>query len=82
MNDRDTVKPLSNSPEPVNVNWLPIENVLPELAAPPLVCSMFNEALPATDISPAIADVATSEPANAVKPIFLMFILITPLINC
>jgi hypothetical protein len=38
---------------------------------------------PATDISPANADVATSEPANADKPIFFkLFILITPLLNC
>ena len=44
------------------------------------MCSKAKLAEPATDIAPAIADeVATSEPANAVKPIFLMFILITPL---
>jgi hypothetical protein len=30
-------------------------------------------------MSIAYADVATREPANAVNPIFLMFILITPL---
>ena len=28
-NDNDTFKPLSNSPEPENVNWLPIEKPLP-----------------------------------------------------
>ena len=63
-------KPLSNSPEPEKVNWLPIENVLP-VSAPPLVCSTLIAAPPDTDISPANAEVATSEPANADKPIFL-----------
>jgi hypothetical protein len=39
----------------------------------------LNEALPATDISPAYTEVATKELANAVSPIFLkLFILITP----
>ena len=41
---------------------------------------MFIEAPPDTLISPACADTETSEAARAVKPIFLMFILITPLI--
>ena len=78
-NDKETVKPLSNSPEPLKVNWLPIENVLPEFAAPPLVCSTFKLAEPATDISPAYADAATSEPAKAVKPTFLISTRIFPL---
>ena len=40
---------------------------------------MLNDALPATDISPATTEVATKEPANAVSPIFLkLFRLITP----
>ena len=64
----------------MKVNWLPIENVLPESPAPPLVCSTFKLAPPDTLIAPAKAEVATSEPARAVKPIFLMFILITPFI--
>jgi len=34
---------------------------------------------PVTSSEPANADVATSDPANAVKPIFLnLFVLITP----
>jgi hypothetical protein len=39
-----------------------------------------NEAPPVTDNSAAFADTETRAPANAVAPIFLMFILITPLI--
>jgi len=34
------------------------------------MCSKPIEALPATVTSPAYAEVATSEPANADKPIF------------
>ena len=43
--------------------------------------SGFFDAPPATDIAPAWADTETSDAAKAVKPIFLMFILITPLFN-
>ena len=65
----------------MKVNWLPIENDLPALAAPPFVCDTFIEAPPATDTSPAYADVATSEAPKAVKLTFLkVFILITPFI--
>jgi hypothetical protein len=40
-------------------------------------------AAPVAVSSPANADVATSDPANAVKPIFLkLFILITPFNYC
>jgi hypothetical protein len=37
------------------------------------------DAPPDTLISPALADTETSDAASAVRPIFLMFILITPL---
>jgi len=56
------------------VIWLPIEKVLPAFSAPPLVCSIFIEAEPATLNSPAYADVTASEPANADKPIFFKFV--------
>ena len=83
MKDIETFNPLSNSPLPEKVSWLPIENDLPALAPPPLMCSTATDAPPATVTSPANADVATSEPANADKPIFLnLFILITPFYNC
>jgi hypothetical protein len=39
------------------------------------------EAEPDTPSSPAFADTETRDAAKAVKPIFLMFILITPLFN-
>ena len=81
--DNDTVKPLSNSPEPEKVNWLPIDQGLPVVYCiiTTLVSSTFAAPPAYTDISPAKADVATREPANAVNPIFLiLFILITPLI--
>ena len=70
MKDIDTFKPLSNSPPPVKVNWLPIENDLPALAAPPFVCDTFIEAPPATDTSPAYADCATMK---LLKQLSLLF---------
>ena len=74
---------MSNSPLPEKVSWLPIDHDLPEDAAPPLMCSKAILAVPATDISPAFAVTAISEPANAVTPTFLkLFILITPFIKC
>ena len=77
MKDKATFIPLSISPEPVKVNWLPIAIVLPPSV--PAWLLILNEAEPATDISPAYTEVATKEPANAVSPIFLkLFILITP----
>ena len=79
MKDNETFIPLSSSPLPEKVSWLPIDQDLPAEAAPPLMCSKATLALPATDISPAFADTATREPANAENPIFLnLFILITP----
>ena len=71
MKDNETFIPLSSSPLPVKVNWLPAE-CFPVLAAPPWVCSR-PKAEPATDVSPAFAETATREPANADNPIFLIF---------
>ena len=63
----------------MKVTLLPIEYALPAFAAPPFTCCTSKLAAPDTLISPALAaDTATREPANAVSPIFLMFILITP----
>jgi hypothetical protein len=77
MKDKDTFIPLSISPPPVKVNWLPIDKSLPPSV--PEWFANFNEAEPETDISPAYTEVATKELANAVSPIFLkLFILITP----
>jgi hypothetical protein len=39
---------------------------------------VFIDADPETLIEPALADTDTSDAARAVRPIFLMFILITP----
>ena len=78
-NDNDIFKPPSVSPEPEKVNWFPIVQALPvvfEVFFTPILAE------PATDISAAFAEKATREPAKADNPIFLMFILITPLINC
>jgi hypothetical protein len=79
MKDKDTFIPLSISPPPVKVNWLPIDIDLPSWSATFAQFFILNEALPATDISPAYAEVATKELANAVSPTFFkLFILITP----
>ena len=72
----DTPKPLSNSPEPENVNV--------ELSANESVLSLIVFgvdwysilAVPLTERSPAIAyDVEANVPANAVKPIFFKFVI-------
>ena len=74
-----TFIPLSSSPPPVKVNWLPIDIDLPFWSPTFDQFFILNDAPPETDISPAYAEVATKEPANAVSPIFLkLFILITP----
>ena len=77
--DIDTFIPLSNSPEPVKVNWFPIVQDFPEADFDVFLRPIL--APPATDISPATAEETTSEPASAVNPSFLkLFILITPYI--
>ena len=55
-NDKETVKPLSNSPEPVNVNWLPMCSLLPALLLHQIILSTLTDAPPATLIDPAYAD--------------------------
>ena len=75
-----TFIPLSISPPPENVTSSVIEKPFAEvpLSAPAKVIP----AEPDTSKAPANAEVAIRELPSAVKPIFLMFILITPLINC
>ena len=65
------------------MNWLPIVNEVPALCFSPLYPPIPTEAAPEMLIEPALAaDTETSDAAKAVRPIFFMFILITPLINC
>ena len=52
-------------------------------ADPPYNLQLRNKLVrPDTSKAPANAEVAIRELPSAVKPIFLMFILITPLVNC
>jgi hypothetical protein len=64
------VKPLSNSPEPEKVNWLPIVNVAPTSFDLHQNNHAFIDAPPLTLIAPALADTETSEAANAVNLFF------------
>ena len=78
-NDTATVIPLSNSPPPARYTEFPILKFLPRpSSAVPVMFATPMLAEPVAVSSPANADVTTSEPANAVKPIFFKVIHIFP----
>jgi len=71
VKDNETFNPLSNSPLPAKVIWLPIVKLFPVLVSEePVVFLTPMLAAPVAVSSPANADVVTSDAANAVKPIF------------
>ena len=83
-NDTATVIPLSNSPPPARYTEFAIVKFLPRpLSAVPVMFATPMLAEPVAVSSPAKADVTTSEPANAVKPIFFkLFIFFLYLFVC